>query len=66
MASWEDRKTTKRQIKNESGPMYKKLKEQGVFQYGGSMNQYGGQVLEMDENEIKQFLAAGGQLEFLD
>jgi hypothetical protein len=62
----ERRELTKRQIKNESGAMYKKLKEQGVFQYGGSMNQYGGQVLEMDENEIKQFLAAGGQLEFLD
>jgi hypothetical protein len=57
---------TKRQIQNESGAMYKKLKEQGVFQYGGGMDQYGGQVLEMDENEIKQFLAAGGQLEFLD
>jgi len=28
--------------------------------------QFGGQVMEMDENEIKQFLKAGGQLEFLD
>jgi hypothetical protein len=28
--------------------------------------QFGGQVIEMDENEIKQFLKAGGQLEFLD
>lgn len=28
--------------------------------------QLGGQVMEMDEDEIKQFLKAGGQLEFLD
>jgi peptidoglycan L-alanyl-D-glutamate endopeptidase CwlK len=28
--------------------------------------QLGGQVVEMDEDEIKQFLKAGGQLEFLD
>jgi len=28
--------------------------------------QFGGQVMEMDEDEIKQFLKAGGQLEFLD
>ena len=33
------------------------------FEKGG---QFGGQVMEMDENEIKQFLKAGGQLEFLD
>jgi hypothetical protein len=59
------RELTKRQIKIESPKMYKILQEKGVFQYGG-MNQYGGQVVEMDENEIKQFLAAGGQLEFLD
>jgi len=34
------------------------------FKYGGQ--QQGGQVVEMDENQIQQFLAAGGQLEFLD
>jgi hypothetical protein len=28
--------------------------------------QFGGQVMEMEEDDIKQFLAAGGQLEFLD
>ena len=28
--------------------------------------QFGGQVVEMDENEIQQFLKAGGQLEFID
>ena len=33
------------------------------FKKGG---QFGGQVMEMDEDEIKQFLKAGGQLEFLD
>jgi LysM repeat protein len=33
------------------------------FQTGG---QLGGQVVEMDEKDIKQFLKAGGQLEFLD
>jgi hypothetical protein len=33
------------------------------FKTGG---QLGGQVVEMDEDEIKQFLAAGGQLEFID
>lgn len=36
----------------------------GSFKFGGE--QFGGQVMEMDENEIKQFLKAGGQLEFLD
>lgn len=35
-----------------------------IMKYGGQ--QLGGQVVEMDENEIQQFLAAGGQLEFLD
>jgi len=34
------------------------------FKYGGQ--QHGGQVVDMDENQIQQFLAAGGQLEFLD
>ena len=33
------------------------------FKKGG---QFGGQVMEMDEDEITQFLKAGGQLEFLD
>ena len=33
------------------------------FEKGG---QFGGQVMEMDEDEITQFLKAGGQLEFLD
>lgn len=61
----ERKELMKRQIQRESGAMYKTLKQKGIFQYGG-MNQYGGQVVEMDENEIKQFLAAGGQLEFLD
>jgi hypothetical protein len=28
--------------------------------------QLGGQVVEMDEDQIQQFLKAGGQLEFLD
>ena len=28
--------------------------------------QLGGQVVEMDEDQIQQFLAAGGQLEFID
>ena len=35
-----------------------------IMKYGGQ--QQGGQVVEMDENQIQQFLAAGGQLEFLD
>jgi len=35
-----------------------------IMKYGGQ--QLGGQVVEMDENEIQQFLKAGGQLEFLD
>ena len=35
----------------------------GSYKNGG---QLGGQVVEMDENQIQQFLAAGGQLEFLD
>lgn len=54
----------KRQIKRESGNMYKQLVSSGYFKNGGQ--QLGGQVVEMDENEIQQFLAAGGQLEFLD
>ena len=62
----ERRELLKKQVEIESPQMYKILKQKGIFQYGGNMNQYGGQVLEMDENEIKQFLAAGGQLEFLD
>jgi hypothetical protein len=33
------------------------------FKKGG---QFGGQVMEMEEEDIKQFLKAGGQLEFLD
>ena len=66
MVTPEERKELmKRQIQRESGSMYKTLKQKGIFKYGG-MNQYGGQVVEMDENQIKQFLAAGGQLEFLD
>jgi hypothetical protein len=35
-----------------------------IAKYGGQ--QQGGQVVDMDENQIQQFLAAGGQLEFLD
>ena len=35
----------------------------GTYKNGG---QLGGQVVEMDENQIQQFLAAGGQLEFID
>jgi hypothetical protein len=35
-----------------------------IMKYGGQ--QQGGQVVDMDENQIQQFLAAGGQLEFLD
>jgi hypothetical protein len=35
-----------------------------LMKYGGQ--QQGGQVVDMDENQIQQFLAAGGQLEFLD
>lgn len=34
------------------------------FKNGGE--QFGGQVIEMDEDQIQQFLAAGGQLEFID
>ena len=36
----------------------------GSYKYGGQ--QLGGQVVEMDENQIQQFLKAGGQLEFID
>lgn len=54
----------KRQIQKESGKMYQQLVSSGYFKYGGQQN--GGQVVEMDENEIQQFLKAGGQLEFLD
>jgi hypothetical protein len=37
------------------------------FKKGGQIGgQIGGQVVEMDEDEITQFLKAGGQLEFLD
>lgn len=45
---------------------YKKIMSNSSnnFKNGGQQN--GGQVLEMDENEIQQFLANGGQLEFLD
>jgi hypothetical protein len=60
----ERRELMKRQIKQESGSMYKYLKSNNYFKYGGQ--QQGGQVVEMDENQIQQFLAAGGQLEFLD
>jgi hypothetical protein len=35
-----------------------------IMKYGGQ--QQGGQVMDMEEDDIKQFLAAGGQLEFLD
>lgn len=35
-----------------------------IAKYGGQ--QQGGQVVDMEEDDIKQFLAAGGQLEFLD
>lgn len=35
-----------------------------LMKYGGQ--QQGGQVVDMEEDDIKQFLAAGGQLEFLD
>ena len=58
------RELLKRQVKSESAKMYKKLQQAGVFKNGGE--QLGGQVVEMDEDEIKQFLAAGGQLEFID
>ena len=44
--------------------MYKQLQSQGYFKNGGQ--QLGGQVVEMDEDQIQQFLAAGGQLEFLN
>lgn len=54
----------KRQIKRESGNLYKQLVSSGYFKNGGQ--QLGGQVVEMDENEIQQFLKAGGQLEFID
>ena len=60
----ERKELMKRQIKQESGSMYKYLKSNNYFKYGGQ--QQGGQVVEMDENQIQQFLAAGGQLEFLD
>ena len=60
----ERKELMKRQIKQESGSMYRYLQSIGTFKDGGQQN--GGQVVEMDENEIKQFLAAGGQLEFLD
>jgi hypothetical protein len=60
----ERRELMKRQIKQESGSMYKYLKSNNYFKYGGQ--QQGGQVVDMDENQIQQFLAAGGQLEFLD
>jgi hypothetical protein len=58
------RELLKRQVKSESAKMYKKLQQAGVFKNGGE--QLGGQVVEMNEDEIKQFLKAGGQLEFLD
>jgi len=48
------------QIKGQSEFISKYLKKK---KQGG---QFGGQVMEMDEDEIKQFLKAGGQLEFLD
>lgn len=60
----ERKELMKRQIKQESASMYKYLKSNNYFKYGGQ--QQGGQVVEMDENQIQQFLAAGGQLEFLD
>lgn len=60
----ERRELMKRQIKRESGSMFKKLQKSGIFKMGGE--QLGGQVVEMDEDQIQQFLAAGGQLEFID
>lgn len=61
----ERKELQRRQIKKESDAMYKKLQQAGYYQkFGGE--QFGGQVVEMDENEIQQFLAAGGQLEFID
>lgn len=55
----ERKELQKRQIKRESGAMYKQI-------YKKEGGQFGGQVVEMDEDEVKQFLKAGGQLEFLD
>lgn len=60
----ERKELMKRQIKAESGSMFKMLQKQGLFKNGGE--QFGGQVIEMDEDQIQQFLAAGGQLEFID
>jgi hypothetical protein len=60
----ERRELAKRQIKSESGAMYSKLKSKGYFEMGGSYQEGG--IVEMSDAEIKQFLANGGQLEFLD
>jgi hypothetical protein len=60
----ERRELAKRQIKSESGAMYSKLKSKGYFEMGGSYQEGG--IVEMSDTEIKQFLANGGQLEFLD
>jgi len=60
----ERRELAKRQIKSESGAMYSKLKSRGYFEMGGSYQEGG--IVEMSDAEIKQFLANGGQLEFLD
>ena len=60
----ERRELIRRQIKNESSAMYSQLKKKGILQMGGTYQEGG--IVEMTDTEIKQFLANGGQLEFLD
>jgi hypothetical protein len=58
-------------VRWEDGNMYKKLKSMKIFQNGGMMSrdtnmQYEeGGVYDMTEDEINQFLAMGGNIEFV-
>ena len=45
--------------------MYKKMKNLKFFEEGGEVNYNEGDVYDLTEDQIKQILESGGQLEFI-
>jgi hypothetical protein len=52
-------------VKYEDAKMYKKLKGMKYFEMGGQVSYNEGEEYDMTEDEIKQFLENGGELEFI-
>jgi hypothetical protein len=52
-------------VKYEDAKMYRKLKGMKYFEKGGEVNYNEGEEYDMTEDEIRQFLENGGELEFI-